>query len=234
MRSNYLQAIESKAAESVRLKTGRRTKQRASFSHTTTAGRISPPPKSMKPGRQSWHPSNTTVVTKAGKRKSKSTPVVPKNNSFGPKSSPTKSRAKSNSSLHRADSLTLGALVPPASSYAKKVDSESSRTLPSPMPSQDPSKIPSQPPDSPSLDHAQRMRHSETEPALSGSDVPPEIEAYDIFYQDLCPPSANPTSISSVPDSMPLPRDQPEEPNDAAPPPPDITWTPRKRTTIAM
>lgn len=118
MRSNYLKAIESTTRVIDKPKPKRKPRARKSLPNASTAGSspsLVEPPKTT---RQSWHGSNGQVTAKAEKKKSKTKLPAAQTASPMLKTSTSKSSLKSKPSLQRADSLTLGALLPhPRSSY---------------------------------------------------------------------------------------------------------------------
>ena len=136
MRSNYLRAIESTTIVTDKAKKKRKPKVRASLPNASAAD---PPLPSMRPpkaARQSWHASNTQVTSKADKKLPKTKPAAACTPSPMLKTSTSKSSLKSKKSLQRADSLTLGALVPKSSSSAKAAKSGSSLAAQNPWSTQ--------------------------------------------------------------------------------------------------
>jgi hypothetical protein len=118
MRSNYLKAIESTTKVAEKTKTKRKPRARKSLPNAATAGSSPSPVEPPKTTRQSWHSSNGQITTKAEKKKAKTKLPAAQTPSPMLKASASKSSLKSRASLQRADSLTLGALLPqPRLSY---------------------------------------------------------------------------------------------------------------------
>jgi hypothetical protein len=210
MRSTYLRAIEAKSAERSKSKKVKKRRERASFStsHVSTKS-IS---KTKRPMRQSWHPSNEpqapSPVIRMERREDRKETLDPVENS-------------SAMSLQRADSMTLGSLLMPSTpeKLAHKKERKSLRSLESP---QTPTVL-----DSPAdlTVHHQATYYNDTE--VLGPEIAPEIDDIDIFYyQDLYGPLPTPSSMPSLPirkhTSM-------QYADTAAPAPPNIEWTPRRR-----
>ena len=120
MRSNYLQAIESTAKATEKTKAKRKPRVRTSLPNASAASSSQPLAKPQKAARQSWHGSNAQVTAKADKKKAKIKPGTDRTASPVLKTSTSKSSLKSKASLQRADSLTLGALVPDLPSLEKE------------------------------------------------------------------------------------------------------------------
>jgi hypothetical protein len=128
MRSNYLKAIESTARVTEKAKTKRKPRVRASLPNAPATGSSPSSMKSPQAARQSWHGSNDQVTAKTDKKKPKTKPAAARTPSPMLKSSTSRSSLKSKASLQRADSLTLGALVPKLPSSEKVSWLESSPT----------------------------------------------------------------------------------------------------------
>ena len=120
MRANYLQAIESTAKVTERTKSKRKPRVRTSLPNASAAGSSQPLAKAPKTARQSWHGSNAQETAKADKKKAKTKSGTDRTPSSVLKTSASKSSIKSKASLQRADSLTLGALVPDLPSPEKE------------------------------------------------------------------------------------------------------------------
>lgn len=119
MRSNYLKAIESTARATDKTETKRTPRVRASVPNAPVTGPSPPAMKPPKATRQSWYGSNAQVTSKAGRRKTKTKPDTARPSSPMLKTSASRSSVKSKASLQRADSLTLGVLVPKIPSLEK-------------------------------------------------------------------------------------------------------------------
>lgn len=125
MRSNYLRAIESKARATEEAKTKHQPRVRASLP-TPPAGAASTPSKQPpKTARQSWHGNNIQEPAKADRKRAKTKPAGVRLPSPMLKTSASRSSARPKASLQRADSLTLGVLVPMIPSPEKAATSES-------------------------------------------------------------------------------------------------------------
>lgn len=210
MRSTYLQAIEAKGNESTRTKKVKKRKERASYS---AAGHV--PSKSLsktkRPTRQSWHPSNTPAApsptirmeAREQRRQPETFQTI--------ESSPTRS-------LQRADSMTLGSLM-------QNTPEKASNKRP-PKPSQ-PYDLPQTPRamlESPADLIVQHQAPYHNEHEVLEPEVAPEIDDFDIFYQDLYPP---PTASSMS--SLPAQKHTSLQYDSASPAPPNIEWTPRRQ-----
>jgi hypothetical protein len=68
--------------------------------------------KLRKTARQSWHGNDAQVKTKGDRKKAKTKQDAPRTPSYMLKPSTSKSSVKSKASVQRADSLTLGVLIP--------------------------------------------------------------------------------------------------------------------------
>ena len=116
MRSNYLKAIETKTAEDAKAKSKKKKKSKAWASlpnaPVPAMEQSFPPFKTTKAGRQSWSGAQVPA-----KKTSKRTLSAKQPSAFTLpavlRPQPSKTSMKSGHSLQRADSLTLGALVPP-------------------------------------------------------------------------------------------------------------------------
>jgi hypothetical protein len=210
MRSTYLRAIEAKGNESTRSKKVKKRRERASSS---AAGHVPSKflSKTQRPTRQSWHPSNTPAAASPAismerreqKRQTETFQTI--------ETSPTRS-------LQRADSMTLGSLMqttPERESNKRAVKSSRSHNSP-----QTPRAMLESPADLVMQHHASYYdEHEVLEP-----EVAPEIDDFDIFYQDLYPP---PTASSMS--SLPAKKHTSLRYDATAPAPPNIEWTPRRR-----
>lgn len=208
MRSTYLRAIEAKGHESTRSKKVKKRKERASYSAASHVPSKSLS-KTQRPTRQSWHPSNAPSAP---------SPVISMERR-GQRREPEAVEASPTTSLQRADSMTLGSLV-----------------LSTPKQSSKKTRRSSQPHDSPQTPKATRgspadltLQHQA--PYYDDSDVlppeiAPEIDDFDIFYQDLYGPPPTASSMPSLPARKHISMHYSDP---AAPPPPNIEWTPRRR-----
>jgi hypothetical protein len=230
MRKNYLRALEAKAEAKPKAKRPKRAKQRASYAHRSVP--VAPPlVKSSKAGRQSWHattnPSRPKQEKQSSKRASSNKPKTPREPTVGPLNTPSsKSSLKGKPQLHRADSTTLGSFFGP------KKDGHGS---PSPATTVK-SPGPGSPPRAAHTNDAQSLT-DEPVPRSSSEDVAPEIDDFDIFYQDLARDSGRtPNNVKPAIPTISIPHHEeiPPEPDEAAPPPPNIDWTPRKRAVLTI
>ena len=119
MRSNYLKAIESTTRVTEKTKPKRKPKVRASLPDASAAGSSPPSGKPPKTPRQSWHGSNAQATAKADRKKAKTKPGTDRAPSPVLRTSASKSSLKSRASVQRADSLTLGVLMPKQPSSEK-------------------------------------------------------------------------------------------------------------------
>lgn len=126
MRSNYLKAIESTTRATDKAKTKRKPRARASLPNASATGACPSARKPPKVPRQTWHGSNAQVTPKGERRKAKAKPATARPPSPRLKASTSRSSVKSRASVQRADSLTLGILVPKVPSLEKGGRSESS------------------------------------------------------------------------------------------------------------
>ena len=224
MRKNYLHALE-KVEEKPKVKRPKKTKQRASYAHTSSAA-TSAPPRFSKGGRQSWHANtvpSTSTQEKQSKRGSSSKPKTTRDSNIAPlRTAGSKSSMKVKPPLHRADSTTLGSFF-----GSKREDQYP------PSPERTPKA--SKPYRTGQANDARPPSNDSASSRTSSDNVAPEIDDFDIFYQDLArdsdPRSGNgkpaiPTLY--VPHIVELPAGR----DSAAPPPPNIDWTPRKRTLV--
>jgi hypothetical protein len=118
MRSNYLKAIESTTRVTEKPKTKRKPRVRKSLPNPATVGTSSSLIEPPNATRQSWHGGNGEITAKAEKKKAKTKLPAARTPSPMLKTSASKSSLKSKASLQRADSLTLGVLLPqPRLSY---------------------------------------------------------------------------------------------------------------------
>jgi hypothetical protein len=229
MRKNYLKALEAKSQDKPKTKRTKKTKQRASHAHVTVLA-TSVPSKTTKNGRQTWHAStnpNTTQQEKQTKKRTSSRPKTPRDSTVGPlKPSASKSSLKMKPQLHRADSTTLGSF------FAAKKDEQKT---PSPARTPKTSEVMKSPP----VD-----KHEDGRPSTNGTitsksftdTIAPEIDDFDIFYQDLARDmESTTTNVKPTVPAIYVPHSGmlPQHPDDAAPPPPNIDWTPRKRPVLA-
>lgn len=208
MRSTYLRAIEARSAEISKSKKAKKRRERASYS----AGHV--PSKSIsktkRPMRQSWHPSNKPQAP---------SPVIRMERREETRDTLDTMGRSATKTLQRADSMTLGSLMMPSTpeKLAHKKP-KSSRSLEEP---QTPTLL-----DSPAdlTVHHQATYYNDT--GVLGPEIAPEINDFDIFYQDLYGPEPTASSMPSLPirkhTSM-------QYADAAAPAPPDIEWTPRRR-----
>jgi hypothetical protein len=130
MRSNYLKAIESTTRTTAKAKPKRKPRARASRPNAPATDSLSPPAtKPPKGTQQSRHGHNAQAALRAEKRKTKTKPATARPPSPKPKASASalRSSVKQKAPLHRADSLTLGVLVPNVPLPAKAASPESSR-----------------------------------------------------------------------------------------------------------
>jgi hypothetical protein len=112
MRSNYLKAMESTARVTDKTRTKRKPKARISLPTAPAAGSSRPIVKPPKAARQSWHGNDVQVTAKGDRKKAKMKQDATQTPSPMLKPSTSRSSVKSKASLQRADSLTLGALIP--------------------------------------------------------------------------------------------------------------------------
>jgi hypothetical protein len=229
MRRNYLKALESQPEEKPKVRRPRKTKQRASYTQTP-GGPPSAPSKNSKPGRQSWHASTVPTTPKQGKqpRKEANSRTKTPRQAIGPlKTTASKSSLTSKPQLHRADSNTLGSFL--ASRRGDRGSPSPARTL-----------KPLKPGRLPTMAQNDDFRPPTTESASSRSssdNIAPEIDDFDIFYQDLAlefgplPNNVKP-ALPALYD--PNAQEIPTEADDAAPPPPNIDCTPRQHPLLAV
>ncbi|ERF72440.1 hypothetical protein EPUS_06069 [Endocarpon pusillum Z07020] len=224
MRKNYLHALE-KVEEKPKAKRPKKTKQRASYTHTSSAA-MSAPARFPKGGRQSWHANtapSTSAAEKQSKKGSNSKPKTTRDSNIAPlRTVVSKSSMKAKPPLHRADSTTLGSFF-----GSKREDQYP------PSPERTPKA--SKPCRTGHIDEARPASNDSASSRTSSDNVAPEIDDFDIFYQDLArdsdPRSGNgkpAISTLHVPRTVELPAGR----DTAAPPPPNIDWTPRKRTLL--
>ena len=231
MRKNYLRALD-KAEEKPKAKRPKRMKQRASYTHTSTPA-ASAPLGISKEGRQTWHASTVPSTPthekheKQPQKRSITRSKTPRESAIGqPKKASSKSSLKGKPQLHRADSTTLGSFF-----GARKDDTNS----PSPARTLRVSKSEiSQRKDH--LDGGQPPSTGSASSRCSSDTTAPEIDDFDIFYQDLALNSGG--ASSTVKHAVPaiyFPYNEETSTAkhyDAAPPPPDIDWTPRKGAAV--
>jgi hypothetical protein len=225
MRKNYLKALEAKVEEKPKTKRPKKSKLRASYTHTSVPAAPTGP-KSSKAGRQSWHASTTQTTPKQEKQPKKraiSKPKAPRDSTIGPlKTTASKSSLKTKSQLHRADSTTLGSFF-----GSKKGDQNS----PSPARTPKAPKVGRLA----SVAQVDNVRPPSASSQSSGN-LAPEIDDFDIFYQDLARdsgPTANNIKPSIPAIYVPHNKEIAAGPPEAAPPPPNIDSTPRKRPGLA-
>ena len=212
MRSTYLRAIEAKGSETTRSKKVKKRKERASYSaagHVPTQSLS----KTQRPTRQSWHPSNTPAAP---------SPVVSMER-YEQRKQPEKTQTMENSpakSLQRADSMTLGSLMQSTPErQSKKKTSRSTQSHGSPQ-------TPQATLESPARLTVQHEHTHDNEDDLLGPNIAPEIDDFDIFYQDLYGPPPTASSLPSLPDRK---HTSLQYPGPAAPAPPTIEGRPRRR-----
>lgn len=112
MRSNYLKAIESKAPATDKAKPKKKPRVRKSLPNDPAADSCPPSTKPAMAGRQTWHGNHVQGAAKPDRKKAKAKPAAAGTSSQMLNTSTSKSSLKSKSSVQRADSLTLGALLP--------------------------------------------------------------------------------------------------------------------------
>jgi hypothetical protein len=213
MRSTYLRAIEAKGSESSRSKKVKKRRERASYS---AAGHV--PSKSLskthRPTRQSWHPSNTPAAPSPAISMERREQWTQPKNFQTIENSPTRP-------LQRADSMTLGSLMQstPRKESSKKT-SNSAKFYDSPP-------TPKATIESPADLIVQHQATYYNEHDVSEPEIAPDIDDFDIFYQDLYGPPPTASSMPSLPTRKHTSLQYPEPA--AAPPPPDIEWAPRRR-----
>jgi hypothetical protein len=224
MRKNYLKALE-KTEEKPKVKRPRKSKQRASYAHNSKAGTPAPSAFS-KGGRQSWHASSapgTVPPEKQSKNRSSSRTKTPRESTVGSLSvGPSKSSSRSKPQLHRADSTTLGSF------FGAKRQSQNppspARTLKASFPEK--SHIMAE------VDNDRPRSNDSASSRTSSDNVAPEIDDFDIFYQDLArDPSTAPGNAKPAIPAMDVPVTKPTPVmlgGEIAPPPPNIDWTPRQ------
>ncbi len=229
MRKNYLKALEAKAEEKPKPKQIRKSKLRASYTHTSVATTPGAQ-RSSKAGRQSWHASTLQSIPKQEKQSRKragSRPKTPRDLTTGPlKTTASKSSLKTKPQLHRADSTTLGSF------FGHKREEQSTpspaRTLTASKPGKSGRSTPSN--DARPLSNDSELSRS------SADEIAPEIDDFDIFYQDLARdsgPASNNVKPAIPATSVPHNEQMLAEADDAAPAPPNIDWTSRQRSLIA-
>jgi hypothetical protein len=230
MRKNYLKALEAKAEEKPKTKRPKKSRQRASYTHTSVPA-ASAPVKSAKGASQSWHastvPNNAPKQEKQTKRRPNSKSKNPRDSTMSSvKTTASKSSLKTKPPLHRADSTTLGSFFGSKKDHPRTPSP--ARTFKASRPEQ-----------SPKTGQTHDVRPPTTEPATtsaaSADNIAPEIDDFDIFYQDLTR-DINPTPSNLKP-AIPAivvrhNEGLPAGPGDSAPPPPDIDWTPRSRGVL--
>lgn len=231
MRKNYLKALEAKAAEEKpKTKRPKKSKLRASYTHTSIIAAAAPL-KASKTGRQSWHASTIQTAPKQEKQSKKRAMPTFKTtgeSAIGPlKTAASKSSLRGKPPLHRADSTTLGSF------FSQK---KNGRNSPSPAGTLKASTSPL----SSKTAEMDDARPSTNESAYSKSSVDniaPDIDDFDIFYQDLARgsgPSAGNVKLALPAIHGPQTDQTLVGPHDAAPPPPDIDVTPRKRPFLGV
>ncbi|KAF7509640.1 hypothetical protein GJ744_007678 [Endocarpon pusillum] len=224
MRKNYLHALE-KVEEKPKVKRPKKTKQRASYTHTSSAA-MSAPARFPKGGRQSWHANtvpSTSAPEKQSKRGTNSKPKTRRDSNIAPlRTAGSKSSVKAKPALHRADSTTLGSFF-----GSKREDQYP------PSPERTPKA--SKPSRTGQIDDGRPASNDSASSRTSSDNVAPEIDDFDIFYQDLARDS-DPKSGNGKPaiPTLYVPRvvELPAGHDSAAPPPPNIDWAPRKRTLL--
>jgi hypothetical protein len=225
MRKNYLKALEAKSEEKAKAKRPKKAKQRASYAHTAAPGTLAPS-KFSKAGRQSWHVTTvpgTTKQEKQSRKRATPKPKTPRESTIAPlKSATSKSSLKMKPPLHRADSTTLGSFF-----VAKKEEQtppSPARTLKGPMAEKLHQVA--------QVDETRPPSNESAASKVSADNVAPEIDDFDIFYQDLAQEfSPTPSNIKPALSEIHVPYEEEifAKFDDVAPPPPDIDWTPRKR-----
>jgi len=232
MRKNYLKALE-KTEEKPKVKRPKKSKQRASYAHTWKGGTPAPPGV-LKGARQSWHPSTgpgTVPAEKQSKKRSSSRTKTTRESTAG-SLTPTASKSSSRSKpqLHRADSTTLGSFF--GSRRQSQNPPSPARTLKAPFPEKSNSMA--------QVDNDRpRSTHSASS-RTSSDNVAPEIDDFDIFYQDLArePGQAPGNAKPAIPATeMDIPDDKEIAVvlrNEIALPPPNIDWTPRKHAVSVL
>ena len=212
MRSTYLKAIEAKGSETTRSKKVKKRKERASYSAASHVP-VQSLSKTKRPVRQSWHPSNTPAapspVISMERYEQRIQPEKPQMT----ESSPTKS-------LQRADSMTLGSLIQSTpEKYSRKKTSKPSQSHDSPQ-------TPRATVESPTHLTVQHEPAYGNEEDVFEPDIAPEIDDFDIFYQDLYGPPPTASSMPSLPDRK---HTSLQYPGPGAPAPPTIEGRPRRR-----
>lgn len=230
MRKNYLKALEAKIEEQpTKPRRPRRSKLRSSYTNAAvpaSSGAV----KTSKGGRQSWHAATAHVTTKQEKPSKKQTgsapkmPREPKNSSV--RSASSSSGLNRRPQLYRADSTTLGSFFG-AKKGNQTVMIPTARAVKDFRPAQSRNGRP--------------LTHDIASPRSSSETIAPEIDDFDIFYQDLtrdlAPTSKNKSGKSSLPAiyvQHNLKEKTQARPGNAAPPPPNIDSTPHKRSGIAV
>jgi hypothetical protein len=232
MRKNYLKALE-KTEEKPKMKRPRKSKQRASYAHTSKAGTPAPPGVS-KGGRQSWHPSTapgTVPAEKQSKKRSSSRTKATRESTAGSQTpTASKSSSRSKPQLHRADSTTLGSFF--GSRRQSQNPPSPARTLKAPFPEKSNSMA--------QVDNDRPRSTASASSRTSSDNVAPEIDDFDIFYQDLArePGPAPGNAKPAIPATdMDIPVDKEVAVvlrDEIASPPPNIDWTPRKHAVSVI
>lgn len=233
MRKNYLKALEARAEQKPKAKRQKKSKQRASYTHGVVAA-PSALSKSAKEARQSWQAStvpNAPRQEKQTKRRTSSKSTDSRDSMMHSlKATTSKSTLKSKPSLQRADSTTLGTF------FGSKRDHP--RT-PSPTRTLNGAKA-ERSERSAGMSQVDDRRPPTTESASSVSladNIAPEIEDFDIFYQDLTRDvNAKPSHVKpSIPGLLVRHQEQMRpRSGDGAPPPPDIDWAPHSRGVLTV
>jgi hypothetical protein len=230
IRKNYLKALETKAMEKAKTRRPKKSRQRASYAHANISA-LPSHPATYATGRQSWHASTMSNTRMQEKRTRKQSGARPRTSreSTAPSinSSVSMSSLKDNSQLSRADSTTLGSF------FVAKKGHRSSSARSTAFPS---SPLAKTFPDMGPVDQNRPILSDFTSSASSSEEMLPEIDDFDIFYQDLTqglgssPGSIGPTTpIIYVPDG----HDDLEGGPEGAAPSPSIHWTPQKRPVVA-
>ena len=226
MRTTYLQAIETRAAEKERAAVKKKRKVKARSSLTNL--KVGSASKGEKKPRTSWHALATTSDSadskKPTKKKKAKKPVVD-TMMTQLNSSSSKSSLKS-TGVQRADSLTLGTIVPDVPKIAEKNKAKSTSRQPSSSPGKSNEAAEDVPPD-----HDSEARPGTNDTQTSNDpNLAPDIDNQDIFY----PSDRHLPATASIPRViLATQATSTYQADDAAPPPPSILWAPRKATAVA-